>query len=337
MKVAVIGAGYWGPNLVRNLLSLRAIKELVICDREPERLERIKQRFPNVTLCDDFDAVVSDPQVEAALLATPISTHSDLGLRLLRAHKHLFVEKPLAGSVEEAEALVQTAKAGGRVLMVGHTFEYSPAVLKTKKIIESGDLGPLYFISMMRVNLGLHQRDASVIWDLAPHDFSILFHWLQETPSRISAIGRDCVQKGIPDVAFVHMQFPSGVVANLEVAWLAPSKLRRTAVVGERKMLVYDDTQNIEKVKLYDQGVDLKDPETFGEFQLSYRTGDIVSPKLPSTEPLRVEMEHFIDCIQQGKAPKTDGENGLRVVRALAAAERSIREGCPIEHTGERW
>jgi predicted dehydrogenase len=330
VKAAVVGAGYWGPNLIRNLLMQPKLTGLVVCDRDMSRLEMIKSRFPNVDVTSDLDAVLGDTEIVGVAVATPISTHGPLGSRVLEAKKHLFVEKPLAGSVAEARNLVHLAKERERILMVGHTFEYSPPVIRIKQLIENGDLGRIYFITMSRVNLGLHQRDASVIWDLVPHDFSILFHWLGEAPVRISAMGRDCVQRGIPDVAFIHLEFPSGVVAALEVAWLAPSKLRRTAIIGERKMLVYDDTENIEKVKIYDQGVDLRDPETFGEFHLSYRTGDIVSPRLPSTEPLKVEMEHWLDCMATGKTPRTSGESGLRVVEALEATQRALELGKPV-------
>jgi predicted dehydrogenase len=330
MKVALVGAGYWGPNLIRNLLLVPGV-QLVVCDRDKERLEVAKTRFPQAETVADVDAVLGDPAIQAVVLATPISTHGPLGLRVLSAEKHLFVEKPLAASAAEARTLVEAAEARGLVLMVGHTFEYAPPVLRIKQIIDSGEIGRLFFISMTRVNLGLHQRDASVIWDLAPHDFAILFHWLGESPCRVTAVGRDCVQPGVPDVAFISLNFPSGTVAHVEVAWLAPSKLRRITLVGEKKMLVYDDTENIEKVKIYDQGVDFRDPETFGEFQLSYRTGDIVSPRIPSAEPLRLEMEHFIDCVQSGRRPRTDGQSGLRVVEALDACQRALDRGLPID------
>lgn len=331
MKVALVGAGYWGPNLARNLVAHPEVSRLVVCDLQPDRLSRLQARFPSVETTQDYDAVLSDPDVQAVLLATPISTHGPLGVRALEAGKHLFVEKPLAASVEEGEALLRAAKAADRVLMVGHTFEFSPPVQRGRELIRAGELGDIYFISVMRVNLGLHQRDVSVIWDLAPHDFSILHYWLGESPRRIHAFGRDCVQRGIPDVAFLNLEFPSGIIANLEVAWLAPSKLRRTAVVGEKKMLVYDDTENVEKLKIYDQGVDYKDPETFGEYQLSYRTGDIVSPRLSNQEPLRMEVEHFLECVRTGADPITNGASGLEVVRSLEAAERSLTLGRPIE------
>ncbi len=336
MRLAVVGAGYWGPNLVRSLLGLR-IDDVVVCDKDPGRLDLIKTRYPPVTVTTDYDQVLRDPEVEGVLLATPISTHGRMGVEALKAGKHLFIEKPLASSTTEAEELIANARKAERVLMVGHTFEYSPPVLRCKQAIDNGDLGELFFISVMRVNLGLHQRDASVIWDLVPHDFSILFYWLNESPTYIHAFGRDCVQKGIPDVAFLNLRFPSGVIANIEVAWLAPSKLRRTAIVGQRKMLVYDDTENIEKVKIYDQGVDMKDPDNFGEFHLSYRTGDIVSPRLSSVEPLKVEMEHFLECIRTGNTPRTDGLSGLRVVEALQAAEQSLASGQPVHLDGRRW
>jgi predicted dehydrogenase len=336
MKFAVVGAGYWGPNLVRTLLGMR-VEDVVVCDLDPARLEKIKTLYPPVEITTRFDDVLADRSIDAILLATPITTHGTMGVRALRAGKHLFVEKPLASSVAESQALIDAAKEADRTLMVGHTFEYSPPVLRCKEAIAAGDLGQLFFISVMRVNLGLHQRDVSVIWDLAPHDFSILFYWLNETPTYIHAFGRDCVQSGIPDVAFLNLRFPSGVIANIEVAWLAPSKLRRTAIVGQRKMLVYDDTENIEKVKIYDQGVDFKDPTTFGEFHLSYRTGDIISPRLSSVEPLKVEMEHFLECIRTGKTPRSDGASGLRVVEALEAAEASLKSGVPVHLEGRRW
>jgi predicted dehydrogenase len=337
MKAAVIGAGYWGPNLIRTLTSNRNLSGVVVCDKDPARLDLIKTRFPSVSVTGDFDAVLGDSSIEATLIATPISTHGPLGKKALEAKKHVFIEKPLAGSTAEAQMLVDLAEKHDRRLMVGHTFEYSPPVQKTKQVIENGDLGKIFFVSMMRVNLGLHQRDMSVIWDLSPHDFSILFYWLKETPEMISAFGRACVQPNIPDVAFINARFPSGVIANLEVAWLAPSKLRRTAVIGERKMLVYDDTENIEKVKIYDQGVSYKDPESFGEFQLSYRTGDIVSPKISSAEPLMIELDHFFDCIKTGKTPSSDGRSGLRVVQALEAAEKSLTTGNPVKLEPTRW
>ncbi len=336
MKAAVVGAGYWGPNLTRNLVAQSSLDGVVVCDLDAGKLAKMKERFPSIETTQDLDAVLGNPEIEAVMLATPISTHGPLGLKILQAGKNLFVEKPMASSTKEAKALIAEAERQKRTLMVGHTFEFSPPVLKTKEMLDADQLGKIFFISVMRVNLGLHQRDVSVIWDLVPHDFSILFYWLGESPSYVQAFGRDCIQKGIPDVAFLNLRFPSGIIANIEVAWLAPSKLRRTTVVGEKKMLVYDDTENVEKLKLYDQGVDYKDPETFGEFQLSYRTGDIVSPRLPGTEPLRSEVEHFLHCARTGETPRCDGYSGLRVVEALEAAETSLRTGKPVLLDGKK-
>jgi len=245
----------------------------------------------------------------------------------LTAGKHVFVEKPLAAEVSQAEALVDQAQRGARVLMVGHTFSYSPPVALIRDLITDGDLGEVYFISSTRVNLGIHQPDVSVIWDLAPHDFSILFDWLGEAPLTVSATGAAFAREKVPEVAFVALRFPSGVIAHVEVSWLAPSKLRRTTVVGSRKMVVYDDTQATEKVKVFDRGVELPAPATFGEFQLSYRTGDIVSPRVDATEPLALATADFLRAMATGDAPRANGQRGLEVVRALAAAQASLEQG----------
>ena len=327
IHAAVVGLGYWGPNLLRNLNETGACRELTACDLDPGRLERIKQRYPGVRVTTDFERILDDEAIDAVLIATPISTHYPLAKRVLEAGKHCFVEKPMAYNSRDALDLVRIAEAQSLTLMVGHTFQYSPPVIKIKEIISSGELGELFYISSSRVNLGLHQKDVSVIWDLAPHDFSILFYWLDQEPVRIVALGKDYVQRGIPDVAFITLEFENGMIANVHVSWLAPSKLRRTAIVGSKKMLVYDDTESIEKVKIFDKGVEYKDPETFGEYQLSYRAGDIVSPQLDNYEPLSVEMAHFMDCIETGAEPKSDGVSGLRVVRALETAERSMKNG----------
>ncbi len=327
LNVAVVGLGYWGPNLLRNLYELNRTQKLLACDLVDANLRRVQNRYPTVELSTDFEEVLSNGAVDAVVIATPVSTHFPLAKRALEAGKHVFVEKPFTARREEAEELIELAERRSRVLMVGHTFEFSPPVLKIKEILGGGELGEVFYISASRVNLGLHQKDVSVIWDLAPHDFSCIFFWIDEEPVRISAMGRDYVQRGIPDVAFINLEFPSGTIANVQVSWLAPSKLRRTTIVGSEKMLVYDDTENIEKVKIFDKGVDYKDPETFGEYQLSYRSGDVISPRLDTYEPLRKEMEHFLECCENGLQPRTDGWNGLRVVRALEAAEKSMRNG----------
>ncbi len=327
IDVGVVGCGYWGPNLIRNFLSDKGYHKVIGCDLDEAKLERAQGNFPAIEITTHFQEVLD--KTEAIAIATPVNTHYQLARDALQAGKHVFVEKPFTASSAEAEELIGVAADRGLTLMVGHTFEYSPPVIKIGELISSGQLGEIYFVSSSRVNLGLHRKDVSVIWDLASHDFSILFSWLKSAPLRITAIGRDYVQKGIPDVAFINMEFPSSCIAHIEVSWLAPSKLRRTAVIGSEKMLVYDDTEVMEKVKIYDKGVDYKEPGSFGEFQLSYRAGDIVSPKLDNYEPLGVEVSHFHDCITTGQKPKTDGESGLRVVRALEAAQKSI------EHSGQ--
>jgi predicted dehydrogenase len=271
--------------------------------------------------------LLDSPEVDAVVIATPLTTHFPLARRALEAGKHVFVEKPFAHTSEQAATLIRLAESEGKVVMVGHTFEYSPAVRKIDDVIQGGELGDVYYISSSRVNLGLHQKDVSVVWDLAPHDLSMIFTWLDEYPVQVSAVGRDYVQPGLPDVAFIDIGFDSGVLAHVQVSWLSPSKLRNTTIVGSRKMLVYDDTEHLEKVKIFDKGVHYRDPETFGEYQLSYRAGDIVSPKLDSYEPLQAEMDEFLTCISESRRPRADGASGLRVVKVLEAAERSLVNG----------
>jgi predicted dehydrogenase len=248
----------------------------------------------------------------------------------------VFVEKPMATSVAECDQMCAEAESRGLTLMIGHTFVYSPPVRAVKSILDAGELGDVRFITCSRVNLGLHSKDVSVVWDLAPHDLSILAYWLGETPLSVQAMGRSCINNGIPDVAFLNVRYSSGIIAELEVSWLSPVKLRRTVIVGSKKMLMYDDTEAVEKVKIFDQGVDFKDPETFGEFHLSYRTGGIYSPKVESTEPLFIEASHFVDCVANGTKPITDGVSGRLVVAALAAAQESLDGGTrmPTERRG---
>jgi predicted dehydrogenase len=331
MKIGVIGCGYWGPNLVRNLVANQDASVVAVCDRDAARLEGIKRRFPGVELWQDATKMLADPDLDGVMIATPLTHHYPLAKEALLAGKHVFVEKPFTADVGEARELIQLAKERGRTIMVGHTFLYSPPVRKIKEIIDRGELGDIYYITSSRVNLGLHQKDISVIWDLAPHDFSMLFHWLGEAPCEVSATGSDFVQNGIPDVAFVNLRFPSGAVCNVNVSWLSPSKIRQMTIVGSKKMLIYDDTSSTEKVKIFDKGVDYKDPASFGEYQLSYRTGDIVSPKIDTTEPLGEEVRVFLHAIRTGDVPLTDGYNGLAVVEALAAADASLHQGGRVE------
>lgn len=324
--LAIVGYGYWGPNLVRNYLECQDCTIEWVCDNSEAQLNKLKRKHPFLKVSKNYNAILDDEKVDAVVISTPISTHHSLAKKALLKGKHVFVEKPLAHDSKKAEELVSLAKKQRVTLMVGHTFIYSSPVIKVKEIIQSGELGEIYYISSSRVNLGLHQRDVSVIWDLAPHDFSILFYWLGEEPSNIFAFGKACLRPDIPDIAFVNLHFPSGTIAETQLSWLSPVKLRRTVVVGDQKMLLYDDTEGVEKVKIFDHGVDFVDPESYGEYQLSYRTGNIVSPQLKSYEPLHAEANHFLDCVRTGKKPKTDGEDGVQVVKALELADDCLRK-----------
>lgn len=325
VRTAVVGLGYWGPQLVRNLYESADAELVAVCDARPEALAPFAKRYPGIRRTTDLGEILADPEIEAVVLATPISTHHPLALAALESGKHAFVEKPLAGSLAEASELARVAAELGLVLMPGHTFLYSPPVHAIRNLIVSGELGEIYFISTSRVNLGLHQSDASVIWDLGPHDFSILSYWLGEGPVSVTALSRGCVMPDTPDVAFIQLEYASGIVANVELAWLAPSKLRRTTVVGSHKMVVYDDSSS-EPVRVFDSGVNLPDPASFGEYKLTYRTGDIVSPRIEVAEPLGLELADFCRAIRTGSALRSTAALGVDVVRMVEAADRSLVE-----------
>jgi predicted dehydrogenase len=324
LKFAVIGLGYWGPNVLRVLSDNPGIDVRWICDLDEQRLERLARRYPSARATRDFDDLLADDELEVIVIATPVFTHVELCTRALLAGKHTFVEKPLATSSALADELVTLAAVQRRALMCGHTFLYSPAVRAVRQMLDDGALGKVYFISASRVNLGLHQPDISVIWDLGPHDFSILLHWLGEMPCSVRAIGRDSIVRGIADVAFIALTFPSGIVANVELSWLAPTKLRRTVVVGSEKMVVYDDV-SAEPIRLFDHGVVYQDPETFGQYHLAYRTGDIVTPRLESYEPLYAELDDFAAAIRAGDSLLHHNALARNVVRITEAADQSLR------------
>jgi len=335
--VGIVGLGYWGPNLLRVLTERPDADVKWVCDLDTDRLEQVSRRYPAVQATTDLNRLLDDPDVDGIVIATPVNTHSQLAQLCLDADKHVFVEKPLAASSDEARDLADRAAERGRVLMCGHTFLYSPPVRAVKSLIEQGELGDLYFVSSSRVNLGLHQRDVSVLWDLGPHDFSILLYWLGEAPRAIRATGRDSIVPGIVDVAFVTMEFGSGLVANVELSWLAPSKLRRTVLVGSKKMVVYEDGA-AEPIRIFDHGVVYKDPATFGEYHLSYRTGDILSPKLSNDEPLSLQLGEFVDAMQTGEHPERNLELAVDVVRLVEAADASLAtDGDRIELSTARY
>jgi len=332
VKVGVLGAGYWGPKLIRNFQEISDADMAVVCDLRKDRLSHIQELYPTVRLTSSYHELL-ESDVEAVAIATPILTHHKLAKQALNAGKHVLVEKPLTANSEEAEDLVQTAERKGLALMVGHTFEYNPAVECLRKLISSGELGRIYYLNATRVNLGIFQRDINVVWDLAPHDVSILMYILGMIPVTVSARGGAYVQPKVHDVAYLTLQFPNDVLADVRVSWLDPCKIRRITVVGSKKMVVYDDVEATEKIKIYDKGVDMPPySDTLEEFHLSYRYGDITTPAISGVEPLRLECQHFLDCIRTGERPRSDGRDGLEVVRILEAATRSLLNG----GTGER-
>jgi predicted dehydrogenase len=333
--VGIVGLGYWGPNLLRVLAEMPDVRVRWICDLDTERLAQFQRRYPAVATTRRADDLFDDPDVDAVFLATPVFTHFDLASRALRAGKHTFVEKPLAPSGEMAETLRVLADEQDLRLMCGHTFIYSPPVRALKRMLEHDELGRVFFISSSRVNLGLHQPDVSVVWDLGPHDFSILLYWLDEMPTSVRAVGRDSIVRGIPDVAFIALTFPSGIVASVELSWLAPSKLRRTVVVGSEKMVVYDDGTS-EPLRVFDHGVVYEDPESFGQYHLSYRTGDILSPKIETYEPLGAELADFVAALRVGTSLDWHTILGRNVVRIAEAADESLRSGGAEVSIGRR-
>jgi len=322
--VGVIGAGYWGPNIVRNLYEAPGAEAAAVADLSQDRLDAISKRFPALRVTTDYRELIDDPSIDAICVVTPVGTHRKLAEEAFAAGKHVFVEKPLAKTVSDAEAIVRASERAGKTLMVGHTFVYNPAVAVVKGILDSGGIGKVHYLDSQRVNLGLHQFDINVLWDLGPHDVSIALYWLDEEPEWVQCTGACFVQPNIEDVVFLMIGFPSGAIAHAHLSWLAPSKLRTTIVIGSKKMVVYDDNQAVEKVKIYDQGVDKLESD---ELRRSYRAGDIHSPRVPMTEALQVEMRHFIECVRDGKKPRSDGEAGLMVVRVLELAMRSLRSG----------
>jgi len=326
VRVGVIGCGYWGPQLVRNFSEIPEAELAVVADTSPDRLQYVRQRYPGVPVYADYrDLLAAD--IDAVVVATPIETHFTIARDALRAGKHVLVEKPLALSVGEAASLIGLARVTERTLMSGHTFLYNPAVVELRRLVSSGELGRIFYVDAARLSLGLFQRHVNVIWDLAPHDVSILLYVLGTSPVAVSARGSSCVRSTVHDVAYVEVQFADGISTQLHVSWLDPAKVRRITVVGDRKMAVYNDVSTTEKIRIYDKGVEPPPTDSFGEFQLSYRNGQITIPYVPWQEPLRTECEHFIECIVTGATPLTDGYQGLAVVAVLEAANQSLANG----------
>lgn len=326
LNVGVIGLGYWGPNLIRNFNSVASTSLAAVCDRDEKRLSAISRTYPAAKIYAQADQLLADKDVQAVAIVTPVSTHHALAKAALEAGKHVLLEKPMTHSVETAEELVDLARAKGLVLMVDHVFLYSAAVRKMKEIHDSGVLGKLYFIDSVRINLGLFQHDINVVWDLAPHDLSIVDHLVQRLPRSVSAFGSCHAGGQIEDVAYLNLDFGDGLIANFHVNWLSPVKLRYTMVAGAQKSIVYNDLDASEPIKVYDRGIEFDgDRETKEKLMINYRTGDVWSPHVKASEALRTMVEHFAQCIQQGAKPLSAGEEGLRVVKILDAAQRSIK------------
>lgn len=325
MKVAVIGAGYWGPNLIRNFAALDEVDGVIACDRDEGRLAKMRKMFPGIETCVDENDAISNPEVAAVAIATPVSTHFEIARRAIEAGKHCFIEKPMTASVAEGEALIDLAAKKGVTLFVDHTFVYTGAVRKMKEIIESGRLGDIYYFDSVRINLGLFQHDVNVIWDLAPHDLSIMDYLISEKPVAVSATGSCHIGNELEDIAYMTLEFNNNLIAHFHVNWLAPMKIRKTLIGGTRSMIIYDDTETSEKVKVYDKGIDVTSREGVYKTLVQYRTGDMLSPKLDQEEALAVATRHFLDCIINDKTPITDGHAGLNVVRVLEASAVSVK------------
>lgn len=325
MRIALVGLGYWGPKLLRNLVTLNGPDGVVAVEPRIERHAPLIPAFPGVTFLRDLDEALEDEEVRAAVIATPVETHAALARQALQAGRHVLVEKPLANSVDDAVALADLAASLDLTLMVGHTFLFSPRVTAIAEHISSGQTGAIQYMTSSRLNLGIHRSDVNVIWDLAAHDFSIVFHLLGEFPNSVHTLTKSVAREGSPDVAFMTLTFPSGAVASVDVSWLAPRKVRNTTLVADRCMIIYDDTSAEEPVKIYDRGVVVPESVDFAQHQLTYRTGSTVAPPISAQEPLALELEHFIERVQKGGPAVSDARFGVEVVRALDAADESWR------------
>ncbi|MBI5747766.1 MAG: Gfo/Idh/MocA family oxidoreductase [Nitrospinae bacterium] len=323
--IGVIGCGYWGPNLIRNLYELEDCRLSAVCDLKEDRLNYIKRRFNGVHTTTDYKEILKSKEIEGVVIATPISTHFDIAKEALISGKDVLVEKPLSSSADKCGELIKIAKDNKRVLMAGHTFIYNAAVRKLKEIMETGDIGDIYYIYSKRLNLGIIRNDVNALWNFAPHDLSILLYLLEKEPVKVGAKGYSFIQKGIEDVVFMTLDFPGNIGAHIHISWLDPNKTRGMTVVGSKKMVVYNDLSPDAKIIIYDKGV-MNGFENFGDFQLLLRSGDIHIPKINFKEPLKVECSHFIECIKERKEPLTNGDHGLKVVKILEAAQRSLKE-----------
>jgi predicted dehydrogenase len=329
LRIGVAGLGYWGPNLARNFAAIDGCELAYCCDADSGARQRAARQFPGTRVCADLGELLTDRSLDAVALATPVPTHAALAVRVLEAGKHCFVEKPLAQSVADAQRAVAAAQAAGRVLMVGHLLEYHPGVRRLKELTESGELGEqIYYIYGNRLNLGKLRADENALWSLGAHDVSVVLYLAGEEPCEAVAHGQSYVRAGVQDIVFCFMRFPSGLTAHLHLSWLDPHKERRFTVVGSRRMATFDDMELERKLTVYDKGFD-EDSRTYGEYIT--RSGDIFSPRIANDEPLRIECEHFVDCVRTGERPRSDGASGVRVVRVLEMLQRSLDASAPRE------
>ena len=325
LRIGIIGYGYWGPNVVRNFQGLANCKIVSVCDQSPEALQRVSALYPGVEVTREARDVFASKAIDAVAVVTPVSTHYELARQCLENGKHVFIEKPLTATVAQAEELIELADKKQRTLMVDHTFLFTGAVRKIKELIDQQALGALYYYDSVRVNLGLFQHDVNVIWDLAPHDLSIMTHLIKERPAAVVATGAAHFN-GLVDMAYLTVYFPNNIIAHVNVNWLSPMKVRTTLIGGEQKMLVWNDLEADEKIKVYDKGVCVANKQGVYDLLVSYRSGDMWAPRVAQTEALKVEAEYFVDCVLNNQKPLNDGEAGRQVVQLLEAANRSLKK-----------
>jgi predicted dehydrogenase len=326
LDLGIVGLGYWGPNLMRSLNRIGRVRLKYACDLDEGKRARFAAQYSDTQFTGDFEELLADEYLDAVVVATPVPVHAALAREVLKAGKDVFVEKPLALSPEDAEDLVKLAADKDRILMVGHLLEYHPAVIRLKEIVNSGELGEIFYVYTHRINLGVIRPDENALWSLAPHDLSVSMYILEQEPVEVQATGHSYLKGGVEDVVFGTLRFGDGKIAHLHVSWLDPHKERKITVVGSEKMVVFDDMSRDEKIKLYDKGVEKPDFESYGEY-IGLRFGDILIPHVPNDEPLKLECEHFVECLLERKRPRSDGHNGLRVVRTLDALQRSLEAG----------
>ncbi|MFV1950513.1 MAG: Gfo/Idh/MocA family protein [Nitrospinota bacterium] len=325
IHIGVIGYGYWGPNIVRNFNGIEGARVIAVCDKSQEALNRVKKHNPNIKVTSDYHDIITSANIDAVTVVTPVSTHYELAKKAIENGKHVFVEKPFTTSVAQAEELINLAEKKNLKIMVDHTFLFTGAVRKIKEIIDKDMLGDIYYYDSTRVNLGLFQHDVNVIWDLAPHDFSIMDYLIKEKPVAISACGKSHIN-GMEDIAYITVYFTNNMIAHFNVNWLSPVKVRSTLIGGEKTMLVWNDISVDEKIKIYDKGIEVKNREGIYNLLISYRSGDMLAPKVCHTEALRIETEYFVDCIVNDKTPVNDGHAGMRVVKMLEACSESLKK-----------